>query len=120
MIEALRVARSTAVKARAQGLNALKAVVMTAPDQIRDRLRHLPTRARIDTAFGFRVGDVADPASAIRWSLRSMARRDAPLDDEVKKLEDRPDRLTSSLVPGLRSCLGSVRRWRPRSWSPPG
>jgi len=39
---------------------------MTAPDQIRDRLRHLPTKALSATAAGFRVGDVADPASSTR------------------------------------------------------
>ncbi len=41
-----------------------------------------------------------------RWSTRSLARRPALLDDEVKGLEDYIAPLTRSLVPGLRSCLG--------------
>ena len=42
MIRALRVARQSAVKARTQAANQLRALVVTAPDALRARLRGLP------------------------------------------------------------------------------
>jgi len=41
MIRSLRVARATAMKARTQASNALKALVVTAPDELREQLRAL-------------------------------------------------------------------------------
>ena len=43
MIRALRVARQTAVKARTQAANAMKALVVTAPDDLCECLRELST-----------------------------------------------------------------------------
>ena len=42
-IRALRVARSSAVKARTQATNQIKALNVTGPAQLREQLRHLPT-----------------------------------------------------------------------------
>src|SRR4051794_14142279 len=42
-IRALRVARSSAVKARSQATNQIKAMITSGPPQLRERLRHLPT-----------------------------------------------------------------------------
>ena len=41
MIRSLRVARTTAIRARTQAINALKALVVTAPDELREQLRAL-------------------------------------------------------------------------------
>jgi transposase len=106
MIRALKVAKSTAIKARTQCMNALKALIMTGPDELREQLRDLTTKPLISTAGAFRVLDVVDPMSATKWSIRSMARRYAALDEEVKELEDRLDHLTQKLVPELRQCVG--------------
>ena len=45
MIRSLKVAKSTAIKARTQCVNALKAPITTAPDEIREQLRNLDNRA---------------------------------------------------------------------------
>jgi len=42
-IRALRVARSSAVKARSQATNQIKALIITGPPELREQLRHLPT-----------------------------------------------------------------------------
>ena len=106
MIRALKVAKSTAIKARTQCMNALKALIMTAPDEIREQLRGLTLKALINTTATFQVPDIVDPGSATKWSIRSMARRYAMLDNEVIELEGRLDELTRKLVPELRQCVG--------------
>jgi hypothetical protein len=50
MIRVLRVARSSSVKARTQAVNALKDLVVTAPDDLRERLRGLPRDELVATA----------------------------------------------------------------------
>lgn len=42
MVRCLRVARATAVKAHTQAANALRALLVTAPAELREQLRDLP------------------------------------------------------------------------------
>jgi transposase len=60
MVRCLRVARATAVKARTQAANALRALVVTAPAELREQLRGLPT--------GQLVGTAAPRADPDHWS----------------------------------------------------
>lgn len=53
-IRALRVARNGAVKARTQATNQLKALLITAPAQLREQLRHLSTTVLITTCSRMR------------------------------------------------------------------
>ncbi len=55
-IRALRVARSSAVKARSQATNQIKALLVTGPEQLREQLRHLSTTALIATCAKLRPG----------------------------------------------------------------
>ena len=50
MIRSLRVARATAMKARTQAINALKALVITAPAELREQLRNQSTVRLVQTA----------------------------------------------------------------------
>jgi len=61
MTRALRVARQTAVKARTQAVNAIKALLVTAPVELRERLDGLPTTRLVHQAAAL------DPA---RWPPR--------------------------------------------------
>jgi hypothetical protein len=49
MIRSLRVARASAIKARTQAINALKALVVTAPAELREQLRGLSTVRLVQT-----------------------------------------------------------------------
>lgn len=51
MIRALRTARRSAVKARSQATNQLKSLLVTAPDELRDRLRRLSTKELVTAAI---------------------------------------------------------------------
>jgi transposase len=53
MVRSLRLARRSAVKARTQAANQLKALVVTAPDPLRAQLRCLPLTELVTTAHGY-------------------------------------------------------------------
>jgi hypothetical protein len=75
MIRALRVARSTANRARTQAINALHALVVTAPEELRGDVRGLPGPRLVRTCAGLRPGVPIDPVGATKIALRSLARR---------------------------------------------
>ena len=87
MIRALRIARTSATKARTQAINAIKALVVMAPEAVRDPLRELPTARLVATCAGFRVGPIDDSTTAIKAGLRSLATRYQMLDAEAGLLE---------------------------------
>ncbi len=106
MVRALKIAKQTAIKARTQAVNAVKAMIVMSPDPVREQLRHLKTPALTRTCCAYRVDGVSDPTSAIKLSLRSMCRRYVALDHEVRALEKELDVLTVRLVPQLRERFG--------------
>src|SRR5487761_947182 len=106
MIRALRIARTSATKARTQAINAIKALVVIAPEAVREPLRELPTARLVATCARFRVGPIDDSTTAIKAGLRSLATRYQMLDAEAGLLERQIDQLTSATDPLLRSCFG--------------
>jgi transposase len=58
MIRVLRSARQSAVKSRSQAANQLKALLVTAPEDLRHRLRELPTKELVVTCARFRPGEI--------------------------------------------------------------
>jgi hypothetical protein len=61
MVRALKIAKQTAIKARTQAVNAVKGLVVMAPDPIREQLRHLKTPALVRTCSAYRVDRASDP-----------------------------------------------------------
>src|SRR6266540_6280990 len=59
MARALRVARQTAVKARTQAINAIKALLVTAPSELREQLDGLATPKLVGAAAGLAPGTLA-------------------------------------------------------------
>lgn len=89
IIRVLRSARRTAVKARAQAANQLKAMLITAPEKLRAELRGLSTIKLVRRAARFRPGDhPGDVSAATKFALRSIARRYLELSEEVKELDE--------------------------------
>jgi transposase len=107
MIRALRTARHSAVKARSQATNQLQALVVTAPETLRKRLRGLSTRELVAVAARFCLGsDPADVQTATRFALRSVARHQQ-LSEEIAKLDEQLDRLVAEAAPDL-VCLPAI------------
>jgi transposase len=102
MIRTLRSARQSAVKARTQAANQLKALLVTAPEVLRHRLRELPTKELVTTCARLRPGDDPDNIErATKFALRSVARRHEALSEEITQLDAQLDRLVAEVVPGL-------------------
>jgi transposase len=107
MIRTLRSARRSAVKARTQAANQLQALRVTAPEQLRRRLRGLSTKELVCVAARFRVGGgPRDVASATKFALRSVARRHEVLSEEISELEAHLDRLVAQAAPELVALAG--------------
>ena len=108
MIRALRSARRSAMKARTQAANQLQALRVTAPEQLRRRLRGLSTKELVRMAARFRLGDdPRDVPTATKFALRSVARRYEALSNEISELETHLDRLVGQAAPEL-VCLPGI------------
>ena len=84
-IRTLRVARRSAVKARTQAMNQLKALLLTGPAGLREQLRQLSPTALINTCARLRpMADLADPEQAVKAALRRLARRHQHLSQEIR------------------------------------
>src|SRR5215211_6423518 len=107
MIRVLRAARRSAIKVRTQAANQLQALRVTAPEQLRRRLRGLSTKEIVSVAARFRIGDdPRDVPTATRFALRSVARRYEALSEEIAELEAHLDRLVAQAAPELLSLPG--------------
>lgn len=107
MIRALRVARTTAIRARTQAINALHALVITAPEELRERLRDLSGPGLVRTCARFHAGDLTDTLGATKTALRSLAKRYLALKKEVQTLDQELDRLTVKACPALLGIFGA-------------
>ena len=87
--EALRlllVARRSAVDVRREALSQLRAVIVTAPEPLREQLRRLPVGQLLDRCSRLRRAGAADEL-ATRLVLRSLARRIQAATLEAAELE---------------------------------
>ncbi len=110
IIEAIRlvkIARDTAVKAHTTALITLKAIIVTASDELRGQLEPL-TNFKLVTACAALPsgGDIADPAAAMNHVLGSLARRWLELHDEIKIHSRHLKRLTRTAAPDLVAAFG--------------
>jgi transposase len=106
MIRVLRIARATALKARTQAINALKAVVVTAPAELRESLRVLPDVQLVDSCARMRPGPLTNPTAATKAALRSLAMRYEALRQEVDQLSCSLDELVAKAAPDLVALFG--------------
>ncbi|MFG1823310.1 transposase, partial [Microbispora bryophytorum] len=104
----LRVARRSAVDQRADAQRQIKALIVTAPDDLRERLRGLPVKQLISTCAGLRPdqADTASPATAAKIALRSLARRHQRLSEEIDELDALLDPLVTAINPRLVAANG--------------
>jgi len=99
-IRLLRIARQTAVKARSQAVIQIKAILVSAPEPLREQ-RSLKIRQLIDRCASARPGSGRDPVAVTRRVLRSIARRYRALDTEIAQLEAELDELVALAAPRL-------------------
>jgi transposase len=75
MLRSLRVARTTAMRARTQAVNALRSLLVTAPAELREQLRGLSVVRLVRVAATLDPGRLTSPTAAAMLALRTLARR---------------------------------------------
>jgi transposase len=107
MARVLRVARRSALKARTQAANQLRALLSTAPEGLRTELRGLSRDKLVTTAARFRPGDRPnDLGAATKLAMRCVARRHLRLSEEIAALDEQLDRLVAEAAPALVALRG--------------
>ncbi len=97
----LRIARSSARRSRTQALNQMRSIICTAPDDIRDELRHLGVPQMLAKASAYRPRDRGSVAGATRFTLRMLARRAMALETEVNEIDTILKDLVAETAPEL-------------------
>jgi transposase len=123
-VRALRVARNGAIRARAKALTQLKALIVTAPAELRSQLDGLGGAQLIRTCARLRPardepaapsphakrpprpGRLVDPTAATKRALASIANRAEALDAELAELDDDLHVLLTPLAPTLLALQG--------------
>ena len=107
-IRVLRVARTSAVKDRAHALTRIKALLITAGDDLRTTLGGLTTSKLVAACAALRPdrGRAADPDQATKIALRSLARRHRDLTTEITDLDELLDQLVATTNPRLVAATG--------------
>lgn len=107
-LRALRIARRSAIAARASAQTQMKSLIVTAPDQLRTSLRTMSDRELITTCAARRPdrGAAADPATATIIALRALARRHQQLTVEIDDLDTLIAPLVVQINPTLSALLG--------------
>jgi transposase len=107
-LRALRIARRSAVAARAQAQTQMTSMIVTAPDPLRSQLRELGVRQLV-THCATRRPDraaAADPATATVIALRALARRHQQLSAEITELDALIAPLVTAINPALCALVG--------------
>src|SRR5918995_3498792 len=97
----LRVARSSARKARTQALNQMRSIIATGPEPIRAELRDLNVYRLLERTAGYRPGQRRDVMSLTKRTLRMLARRAQALETEVAELDAILKLLVAQTAPAL-------------------
>jgi transposase len=101
-IRALRVARRAVVRDRTVAVNQLRALVLTAPPELREQFRGLTAVALARNAARLRPGaDLADPLTATKYALRAIARRHEFLTGQLRDLDTALAPLVTAAAPEL-------------------
>jgi transposase len=106
MIRYLKIAKDAAVKARTAAMQSLKAVLITAPAELRQDLEPLPNMGLLRRCAGLRPGELSSVEAAAKYTLRSIARRWLALNEEITEHEQLLGTLVEQLAPQLIAAFG--------------
>jgi transposase len=108
-IEALRhlhVVKRSAVKARTAAINAMRAILVSAPDQLRDQFRGAGKNDLVDRCGRFRPGPDGGLEASIKRNLRRLARRCQALTEEIADIDAEISLLVKRRAPQLLKLKG--------------
>lgn len=106
-IRVIKIARDTAVRAHSQAMITLKAMIVTAGDDVRAALEPLTDFRLIEACAALPAeGDPTRPDVAVGYALRSLAGRWLVLHEEIKVHSGHLKRLTKASAPDLVAAFG--------------
>lgn len=109
-VEALRTLKAvqrSGNKARTQALNQIHQLLVTAPEDLRARLRPLHRTELMATCAAFRIKSDDDSLQAMtRLALRELAQRILHLDEQLALVTKRLHRITTDVAPKLTAIKG--------------
>lgn len=106
MIRQLKVASNTAVKARTATMTTLKAMLVHAPEALRDETNGKTQRSLARYCAALRPKSLTCPDDSIRHVIRSLAKRWLFLDEEIKELTAMIQVLVMDQAPQLTEQFG--------------
>lgn len=109
LAEALRivsVARRSAVKARTQAINQMRALLVSAPSCIRDMALKVKPEQCVAACAALPTGDANPAMTSLKTTLRLLARRWMALDKEVHELDTQLACLAKQAAPRLLARFG--------------
>ena len=102
MIRVLKVARRSAMRAKIATINQVHALVVSAPDDLREAFEGLTTLAKVRKAAALRPGPMLGTVEdATKLALKKLARRYLELVDEIDELDIHLTRLVRATAPAL-------------------
>lgn len=105
-MRAVSVARRSAVKARTQAINQLRGLLVSAPQETRERLLHAKTEECVGACARIRSLGQTTLLKSLTTTLRILAKRWLALAAEIKLLDGQLEHLTSDHAPKLRAEFG--------------
>lgn len=106
MIRHIKVAKNVAVKARTAAMQTLKAILITAPAELRETLQPLSDTVLLRRCAALRPGELTSVTAAAKYSLRAIAQRWQNLNEEITTHERLLKTLVDQLVPQLTAGVG--------------
>jgi transposase len=102
MIRHLKVARDTAVKARTQAMQTLKAIIVSAPAALREQLDRVTGKMTLVRHLAaLRPGPINSTTASAKVGLRAISRRWLALDAEIKEHDSQLEVLAAARAPKL-------------------
>lgn len=106
MLRLFKMAKNSAIKSRSQAINQLKAIIVTADDELRAQLTGLSNPQLFRRCAGLRRGTRTGTSAAARHTLRLLARRIQHLTEEVEDLKAQIADAVERAAPGLLEVQG--------------
>ena len=106
-LRALHIARRSAVKHRTAAINQIKAMLVSAPEAVRERYRGSTTLKMIEAIARCRPDAQSDPwAQSVLTAAKMLAQRVQFLETQAETLQAQIDAFVADANPGLRAAYG--------------
>ena len=105
-LRTLSLVRRSAVKAKTQTINQIRALLVSAPQAIRDAVYKANTANCVAACAALSQGTVSVALACLQTALRLLAKRWTALNDELRELDAQLARLTKKTAPRLLARFG--------------